>query len=330
MSSPDDDVCNMKVLDLFSGAGGFSSGFARMSEEHLAVDVDSVALKTYSLNYPESDVLQADIGHLHSMELRHRMEGTPDIIIASPPCEEFSLANPDSDVPAAERIYGTGTARLLLDTIRIIGDLSPRVFVIENVAALIRAGGKAIVEREFAEVGIDDVRFNMVRAHHHGNPSKRLRLFISNIRLKLPRGVPPRVMETIGDLPSLDMDALFEPEHQVKNHELTSVTEDKLKLIRRTRWRHGAKHFRAGKKRSLPNWVRLAPDQVATSIIGQSRYIHPFEHRLLTVREHARLMSYPDSFIFTGPRDDQYNQVGESVPPLISHLIAEEVQSYLE
>lgn len=320
----------MKVLDLFSGAGGFSSGFVCIRGAHLAVDVDPVALETYSLNYPESCVLQADIASLHSMELMQRMEGTPDIIIASPPCEEFSLANPDSDTPAAERIYGTGTARLLLDTIRIIGDLNPRVFVIENVAALIQAGGKTIVEREFANVGIDHVRFNMVRAHHHGNPSKRLRLFISNIRLRLPRGVPPRVMEVIGDLPPLDMDALFQPGYQVNNHERTSVTEDKLKLIRRTGWRHGAKYFRAGKKRSLPNWVRLSPDQVATSIIGQSRYIHPFEHRLLTVREHARLMSYPDSFIFAGPRDDQYNQVGESVPPLISHLIAEEVQANIE
>jgi DNA (cytosine-5)-methyltransferase 1 len=137
-------------------------------------------------------------------------------------------------------------------------------------------------------------------------------------------------MEAIGDLPPLDQDALFTSDREVPNHVRHSVTEDKLKQIRRTRWRHGAKRFRVGKKRSLPNWVRLTPDQIATSIIGLSRYIHPFEHRLLTVREHARLMSYPDSFVFTGPKDSQYNQVGESVPPLISHLIAEEVQKYLE
>jgi DNA (cytosine-5)-methyltransferase 1 len=137
-------------------------------------------------------------------------------------------------------------------------------------------------------------------------------------------------MEAIGNLPPLDQDALFSPENEVSNHRRHSVTEDKLKQIRRTRWRHGAKRFRVGKKRSLPNWVRLTPDQISTSIIGLSRYIHPFEDRLLTVREHARLMSYPDSFVFTGPTDSQYNQVGESVPPLISHLIAEEVRTYLE
>ncbi|UCH04526.1 MAG: DNA cytosine methyltransferase [Candidatus Thorarchaeota archaeon] len=320
----------MKVLDLFSGAGGFSSGFAlRYSDTHLAVDIDSFALATYALNYPLANTLQCDIGTTHSNGILSELGGEPDIIIASPPCEEFSRANPDSDTPAAERIYGTGTARLLLDTIRLIGDLMPKVFVVENVAALLHRGGGVIVRQEFERLGIDNIQFNMVRAHQHGNPSKRLRVFISNLKLNLPRGIPPRVMEAIGNPPPLGVDALFSPGEHVANHDLHPLTEDKMKRVRKTRWRHGVKHFRALKRRTMPNWVRLSPDQVSTSIIGLSRYIHPFEDRLLTVREHARLMSYPDSFVFIGPTDNQYNQVGESVPPLISHLIAEEVQKHL-
>ena len=107
-------------------------------------------------------------------------------------------------------------------------------------------------------------------------------------------------------------------------------SDEKQKKVRKTGWGRGARHFRATKKKALPNWVRLYPDMVSTSIIGLSRYIHPYEDRLLTVREHARLMSYPDDFVFTGPSDSQYNQVGESVPPLISRLIAEEVKSHIE
>ncbi|MHA2020463.1 MAG: DNA cytosine methyltransferase, partial [Candidatus Thorarchaeota archaeon] len=80
----------MKVLDLFSGAGGFSSGFVRMSGTHLAVDIDPVALETYSLNYPAAKTLQKDAGILHSIELERELGGAPDIIMASPPCEEFS------------------------------------------------------------------------------------------------------------------------------------------------------------------------------------------------------------------------------------------------
>jgi DNA (cytosine-5)-methyltransferase 1 len=320
----------VRVLDLFCGAGGFSYGFTSLSNGmHLAIDNDPNPLLTFSSNFQDAQILQQDIGMLHTTDIEHRMGSSPDVIIASPPCEEFSLANPRSNASAAERIYGQGTARLLLDTIRIIGDLSPDVFVIENVAALLKAGGREIVLKEFERVGIDNVQFNMIRASKHGNPSRRLRLFISNLPLSLPPRKPPKVIEAIGDLPSLGIDALFDP-RWVVNHDLRIVPEKKQKQIARTGRGMAVKHFRAGGDRTIPNWVRLYPDQVATSIIGLSKYIHPYEDRLLTVREHARLMSYPDTFIFKGHIESQYNQVGESVPPIISRLIAEEVQRYLE
>ena len=320
----------MKILDLFCGAGGFSFGFAPLSTDiHLAIDIDSSALETYALNNPEARIWQVDIHDLHSIQIEEVLGGLPDIIIASPPCEEFSRANPESQRPAAERIYGDGTARLLLDTIRIIGDLSPRVFVIENVAAILHAGGKEIIQREFERVGIDNVAFNLVRAHQHGIPSKRLRVFISNMRMDLPRKKALTVMESIGNLPALGLDALINPDETSPNHSLYPLSNDRLKKVRKTRWGQGARHFRVSRTKTLPNWVRLFPDRLSTSINGLSRYIHPYENRILTVREHARLMSYPDSFTFVGAIDSQYNQVGESVPPLISQIIAQEVRAYL-
>jgi DNA (cytosine-5)-methyltransferase 1 len=322
---------NYKLLDLFCGAGGFSLGFtSTFKGTHLAIDIDSEPLETLTLNQKGVATLRKDISTLHSNEIIEILGGTPDIVIASPPCEEFSLANPNSDTTIAERIYGSGVARLLLDTIRLIGDLSPRVFVIENVAALLHGGGKLIIETEFERVGITNVKFHLIRSHQYGNPSKRLRVFISNIDLNLPRSKAPEVMDVLADLPQLCLGAVFTENPQIPNHELRPLTEDRLKQVRKTRRGHGAKHFRVSKKKSLPNWVRLYPDQISSSIIGLSRYIHPYEDRLLTVREHARLMSYPDDYIFTGHMDSQYNQVGESVPPLISKLIAEEVKSYIE
>jgi DNA (cytosine-5)-methyltransferase 1 len=201
--------------------------------------------------------------------------------------------------------------------------------VIENVAALLRAGGEEIIQKEFERVDIGDVQYNMIRAHHHGNPSKRLRVFISNIELKLPRKKTQTVMEAIGNLPSLGINLLFDPETNVPNHVEHPLPDEKVKTIYKTRWGQGAKRFRVSKTRSLPNWVRLYPNQISSSINGLSRYIHPYENRLLTVREHARLMSYPDSFIFTGFSDSQYNQVGESVPPVVSELIAQEVYTHI-
>ncbi len=320
----------MKVLDLFCGAGGFSFGFRTYTHDlHLAIDVDPTALETFKLNYPSSTVWLSDIHNLHANQIEEVMKAPPDVIIASPPCEEFSRANPNSERSAAERIYGEGTAKLLLDSIRIIGDLSPKVFVIENVAALLRAGGEEIIQKEFERVDIGDVQYNMIRAHHHGNPSKRLRVFISNIELKLPRKKTRTVMEAIDNLPSLGINLLFDPEANVPNHVEHPLPDEKVKTIYKTRWGQGAKRFRVSKTRSLPNWVRLYPNQISSSINGLSRYIHPYENRLLTVREHARLMSYPDSFIFTGFSDSQYNQVGESVPPVVSELIAQEVYTHI-
>ncbi|MFW9805673.1 MAG: DNA cytosine methyltransferase [Candidatus Thorarchaeota archaeon] len=316
----------MKILDLFCGAGGFSLGFKPyIDDTHLAIDINQSALETYKLNFPESTIWETDIHSLHSTQIDDALNGPPDVIIASPPCEEFSKANPDSNRPAAERIYGEGSAKLLLDAIRIIGDLSPQVFIIENVAALLKSGGTEIIQKELERVGIDDVYINKIRANQHGNPSKRLRVFISNIMIRLPKSRAPTVMETIGDLPNLGLNQIFNPAIEVPNHIEYPLSEEKQKAVSKTRWGQGVRHFRVSKTRNLPNWVRLYPDQVATSINGLSRYIHPFENRLLTVREHARLMSYPDSFVFTGFSDSQYNQVGESVPPIVSGLIAQEV-----
>ncbi|MFW9787139.1 MAG: DNA cytosine methyltransferase [Candidatus Thorarchaeota archaeon] len=321
----------MRILDLFCGAGGFSFGFKPHTDgTHLAIDIDSSALETYKLNFPSSEVWQTDIHDLHSIQIEEFLNGPPDVIIASPPCEEFSKANPDSKKSAAERVYGEGTGKLLLDAIRIIGDLSPKVFVIENVAALLNSGGWEIIQKEFKRVDIDDVHINMIRANQHGNPSKRLRVFISNLKFKLPRKASVTVIEAIGDLPSLGLNQILDPEVHVPNHVDYPVSEEKAKAIAKTRYGQGVRQFRVSKNRSLPNWVRLYPDQVSTSINGLSRYIHPYENRLLTVREHARLMSYPDSFVFTGFSDSQYNQVGESVPPVVSQLIAQEVCAHID
>ncbi len=320
---------SIRLLDLFSGAGGFTHGFEPFSDVHLSIDIDPIPLTTLSKNHPSVTTLQADINKIHSSSIERRLGGRPDVIIASPPCEEYSLANPASERPAIERMYGTGTARLLLDSIRLIGDLHPEVFVIENVAALLHGGGHDIILDEMERVGIDEVHFNMVRAEEHGNPSRRLRVFISNLRLRLPRKRPPTVIEAIGDLPPLGIDALLDPRDPPPNHQLRFLPDSKQKLIRKARWGRGIRHFRS-RGRTIPNWVRLAPDQVATSVNGLSRYIHPYENRLLTVREHARLMSYPDDYVFVGHIDSQYNQVGESVPPLISHLIAKEVISHID
>lgn len=319
---------SIKLVDLFCGAGGFSRGFIQLNpSHHIAIDNDQIALETFSLNHPDSMTYQTDISTLHANQIISILDGSPDIVLASPPCEEFSLANPKSAESAINRIYGDGSARLLLDAIRLIGDLNPSVFIIENVAAVLKGDGANVIRSELRRIGVDTIYFNLIRCHHHGNPSKRLRVFISNRKIRLPKAYALPVMNVIGDLPPLDVTAIVSPHECKPNHVFVPVSKAKSKRIRRTRWGYGAKRIRVSKKRTLKDWVRLHPKQVSTSIIGKSRYIHPYEDRLLTVREHARLMSYPDDYIFKGHTHSQFDQVGESVPPIISHKIAEEVMT---
>jgi DNA (cytosine-5)-methyltransferase 1 len=79
----------------------------------------------------------------------------------------------------------------------------------------------------------------------------------------------------------------------------------------------------------MPNLIKLHPHKIAPTVLGSSRFIHPYEPRLLTVREQARLMGFPDDHVFLGGRDEQYNQVGEAVPPTVAKAIASEVLTYL-
>jgi DNA (cytosine-5)-methyltransferase 1 len=101
----------MRILDLFAGAGGFSAGFGPPStHSHLAVDNDPFPLDTYALNNPHAKTLQRDISKLHSLQIGRALGGAPDIILASPPCEEFSLANPKSIELAAASESMTSTS----------------------------------------------------------------------------------------------------------------------------------------------------------------------------------------------------------------------------
>ncbi|TFG13459.1 DNA cytosine methyltransferase [Candidatus Thorarchaeota archaeon] len=322
---------SVKLVDLFCGAGGFSTGFAQLKPSlHVGIDYDQIALETFSRNHPDGITYHTDISTLHANHIISMLDGHPDIVLASPPCEEFSLANPKSAESAINRIYGDGSARLILDAIRLIGDLNPSVFIIENVAAVLKGDGASVIRSELERIGMDRIHFNLIRCHHHGNPSKRLRVFISNRKIRLSKTIPSRVIDVIGDLPPLDVTTILSPHRHMPNHDYVPVSKDKLKRIRRTRWGFGARHVRVSRRRTLKDWVRLHPKQVSTSIIGKSRYIHPYENRLLTVREHARLMSYPDEYIFKGHTDSQFDQVGESVPPVVSQKIAEEVMRQID
>ena len=308
------------LLDLFSGAGGFSRGFADEGYRVvLAVDSDKSAAKSFSANFPGALVLNEDVRDLSCDDIRYLGAATRvDVVIGSPPCEPFTAANPRRLENPLDRLYSDPVGSLVLEYIRVVECVRPRVFVMENVPAIMEGELKLAIASEFRRAGYGAVYFNVLRAEDYGTPSRRTRVFISNVRIDPPKlGVRRTVWEAIGDLPSPSS----EPE--IPNHEPPpSLSARKLRKLAKLRPGSAMVRYRGYGGKLYPNLIRLDPARVAPTVLGSSRFVHPYEPRLLTVREQARLMGFPDHHVFLGGRDEQYNQVGEAVPPPLASAIA--------
>ncbi|MDI9619830.1 MAG: DNA cytosine methyltransferase [Candidatus Nezhaarchaeota archaeon] len=307
-----------RVLDLFCGAGGFSLGFLLEGFKVLmGVDVDPLVAETYEENL-KVEVLCDDIRGLHSLDLR-RLLGDVDVVLASPPCEPFTGANPKREKEVMDRLYVDEVGRLFLHAVRIIGDLKPKLFVIENVPSILEGSLRFHIKEELMRVGYEKIHFNVLYAEDHETPSRRKRVFMSNFKLTpQPSSKLIVVEEALKDLPDPSED------NSMPNHSIKPLPSWKLKKVAKLRWGENLVLYKGAGRRALPNWVRLHPLKVAPTVLGGSRFIHPYDNRLLTVREQARLMGFPDSFIFRGGVDAQYNMIGEAVPPTLSRAIAKE------
>jgi DNA (cytosine-5)-methyltransferase 1 len=315
------------LLDLFSGAGGFARGFRDEGFRILlAVDNDKSVAKSYTANFPGVLVIREDIREISCDDIRYFLGlQSIDVVIGSPPCEPFTASNPRRREDPLERLYSDPVGTLVLEFIRILECVKPRLFVMENVPGILEGPLKAALRREFTAAGYSTVHFNVLKAEDYGTPSRRTRVFISNVPIsppKLRRIVT--VWEAIGDLPPPS------PDTHIPNHEPPpSLSSRKLRKAFKLKPGGALVRYRGFGDRLYPNLIRLDPNSPAPTVLGSSRFIHPYEPRLITVREQARLMSFPDDHVFLGGKDEQYNQVGEAVPPALSRAIARYLLRYL-
>lgn len=310
------------VVDLFSGAGGFAEGFRRAGFRILlGVDNDRAAIRSFKANFPEAIALAMDIKEVTGT-LVEKLVGRPDVVIGSPPCEPFTGANPRRRENPLDRLYEDPMGQLVLHFARIVSELRPRVFVMENVPAILDVATE--LRKVFAEAGYERVYFNKLLAEDYGTPSHRLRVFISNIPIRPPKKRKRvSVEEALSGLPAPGDPSL-------PNHEAQGLPDRKLKRIARLKWGQALVYYEGARGKRLPNLIRLDPRRHAPTVLGSSRFIHPYEDRFLTVREQARLMGFPDNHVFLGGKDEQYNQVGEAVPVPLAEAIAWEVKKFLE
>ena len=353
-------VKRLTIVDLFSGCGGLSTGFEKAGfTADLGIDICKYSIETYKQNHKSSKVICDDITKVTSKKILENVSKKPDIIIGGPPCQGFSLAG-NRDVKDKRN-------QLLNQFIRIITTIKPKFFVLENVPGLISmkdVDGELFLNKIIKKfkAGGYDVKYKVMSSENYGVPQKRKRLVIVGNRVKVDFSFPEikndgvkksfvTVGDAISDLPMLDKDfGSEEVEYKLKpkskfqtlirkgskkiyNHIKSNHSENTIKVIgfvpEGGNWKDLPKRYQ--NIRSFSNtWKRLSSKEPSVTIdTGHRHHFHYKANRVPTVRESARIQSFPDSFIFSGPRTSQFRQVGNAVPPLMAECIAKEIKKFI-
>lgn len=344
----------MNAIDLFCGCGGLSYGFEKAGVNILlGIDTDKAALSTFELNHKGSIGLCGDITSItYEKDLKALIGNkTIDIIVGGPPCQGMSLSGP--------RQFDDPRNKLYLSYIRLVSEIRPKAFVIENVPGLVGLfGGKikdSILEK-FKALGYT-VSYKILCAADYNVPQNRRRvIFVGTLDKEF---IFPKPFDNVitcemalSDLPPLidelgteKSEYLSPPQNEyqklmrsdsssVKNHIAAKHSEQVKHIISLVpdgeNYKSLPEEYRNSRKFNVA-WTRFNSQKPAPTIdTGHRHHFHYKYDRVPTVRESARLQSFPDDFIFTGNKTQQFRQVGNAVPPRMAETIAIELLKQLE
>ena len=340
------------VIDMFCGAGGLSYGFERAGFNILlGIDNDMAALKTFELNHKNSKYICGDISKITYTDIKKITGNTIiDVIVGGPPCQGMSLSGP--------RKFDDPRNKLYLSFIRLVKEIQPKGFIIENVPGLVRLFGGEIknnIIKTFNDIGYQ-IDYDILCSANYGVPQTRKRVIFIGYKtgkFKFPM-IDNKYVSCIDALS--DLPPLIESTGELEMGYYTEPQSEYQKLMRKrsktVRNHIAAKHSDnvqktislippGGNYKSLPEgykstrnfhvaWTRFPDDKPAPTIdTGHRHHFHYKYNRVPTVRECARLQSFPDDFIFIGNKTEQFRQVGNAVPPLMAQKIAEQVNNIL-
>ena len=338
------------VLDLFCGCGGLSLGFKRAGYNVLGgIDHDKSALLTYEANL-KAHAMELDLFDDAWVKQCAKIIGTSsvDVVVGGPPCQGFSLTGTRIADDPRNKLYNAMFVALKY--------FKPKVVLIENVKGMATLyGGKAKqqVYKEYERYGYR-VTSEILDAAQYGVPQHRKRLFFVGVKEGEP-SIPKAKLhpddyvsckKAIGDLPALPKGEVYEAlgydgrvipsvyqnlmrqncEGVYSSHEATRHKDFVIETIREVPEGGNHKDLKNGlgeSRKFNEAWTRYHGDKPSRTIdTGHRNHFHYKQNRVPTVRENARLQSFPDSFTFLGTRTAQNRQVGNAVPVLLSQAIA--------
>jgi DNA (cytosine-5)-methyltransferase 1 len=315
------------VISTFAGCGGSSLGYSMAGfKELLAVEWDDNAVATFKLNFPGIPVYHGDIAKVsveEVLKLTGLQPGQLDILDGSPPCQGFSTAG--------KRCMDDDRNQLFREYVRLLRGLQPKVFVMENVSGMVKGKMKLIFVEILKELKASgyEVSARLLNAMYFNVPQSRERLFFVGIRPDLDKKPShPMVQSKIITLRDAIQDL---PKTQDESTDHVWIDE----WAHKTRWIEKVPFVKPGRSlRPDGHQIRLEWDKPSPTLIrngGARCYvansnIHPTEHRTLSIREMARIASFPDKYKFVDARKNGHNRIGNCVPPLFMYAIAKHIK----
>lgn len=354
------DSDKLNVVDLFSGAGGLSRGFMDAGfNVILGIDFDDAALKTFKANHGDAEVMKIDLfNHDNLKQITKYLDEKNvkiDVLVGGPPCQGYSLAGPRNEQDDRNTLYEA--------MVKFANLVKPKVVVLENVPGLLTLfegkGAQRIVD-DFSDLGYV-MKKKVLYAPEYGVPQIRKRVFFVGVSPEYGEFEYPTPFldkdyfitceDAISDLPSLENEvgsdeAEYEMPPQTMYQEI--MRSNSIKLYNHLGTRHEEKTVHLismvpeGKNyKALPSpyntmfkyneaLTRYHSKKPSLTInTGHRSHFHYKWNRIPTVRESARLQSFPDDFIFYGNKSQQYRQVGNAVPPLLGKAVALQIKKLL-
>lgn len=340
------------VIDLFSGCGGSALGFNQAGFPiKVAVDIDKNASESFKVNFPDCAVFTSDITYLSGKELLKAggfKSGKEVVLIACPPCQGFSTARRNSQRLTDPR------NKLIYEFLRIVEEMKPRAFVLENVPGLAKGIGKPLfvqILQRLNELGYQTV-YDVVNTADYGVPQRRKRLVLMgtndlDIRLSFPSRTNSdplksdelpawkTVKDTIDGLPTINAGERHQKDPMHVSASLADINIERIKNTPhdggdRTSWPEElVLECHKNTKGHKDVYGRMKWDQPSPTMTGgcgmisKGRFGHPEQDRAISLREAARLQTFPDSFIFIGNFGEIAKQIGNAVPPLLAKRAAD-------
>ncbi|MEZ7777654.1 DNA cytosine methyltransferase [Veillonella nakazawae] len=339
------------VIDLFAGVGGLSLGFEMEGFDILlANEFDQSIATAYKENHKSTNVVVGDITSLDLSKVFGEYVNKIDVVIGGPPCQGFSQKGKRKTIND-ERNF------LFKHYVEVVKFVKPKYFVMENVPNLLTAE-KGFFLNEikglFKDYGYS-IRYGILNAADYGVPQNRRRAIIIGKYLANPPELPLpckqklTIWDAISDLAYLESgEGEFEQEYRnspksdyekkmrkgskiLYNHMATkhsALALERLSLIPPNAGKEVLPKKHITKSVYSGTWSRMKQNDVAVTITtrfdtpSSGKFTHPFLNRAITVREAARLQSFPDTFKFIGSKMSQMKQVGNAVPPLLARKIA--------